>query len=50
MSEFKLQYASKLSRKQAKDKICAHAMYGNHGVTSRPTSPRQVQEYLADAQ
>jgi len=46
MGEYKLQYKSRLSKQQVKDKICAHAMFGNHGISPRPNSTRQVQEYF----
>ena len=46
MATHKLQYKSILSKKQAKDKICAHAMFGNHGKDFRPKSPREVQVYF----
>jgi hypothetical protein len=46
MATHKLQYKSKLSKNQAKDKICAHAMFGNHGKTPRPKSPQEVQAYF----
>jgi hypothetical protein len=46
MAKHKLQYKSRLSKNQAKDKICAHAMFGDHGNTSRPRSPQEVQAYF----
>jgi hypothetical protein len=46
METYTLQYKSRLSKKQAKDKICAHAMFGNHSKTFRPKSPREVQAYF----
>lgn len=46
METYTLQYKTKLSKQQARAKICAHAMYGNHGVNPRPTSIKEVQQYL----
>ena len=46
MARYKIQYKPKLSKNQAKDKICAHAMFGNHGNDLRPKSPEEAQEYF----
>ena len=46
MAEYKLQYKINLSKKQAKEKILAHAMFGNHSIHPRPNSHRRVQEYF----
>lgn len=45
MEEYTLQYKPKLSKKQAKEKICAHAMFGKH-EKFRPKSVKEVQTYF----
>jgi len=42
---YTLQYKAKISKKQARGKICAHAMFGNHGNSFRPSSVKEVQQY-----
>jgi len=46
MATYTLQYKAKISKKQARDKICVHAMYGDHSNTFRPSSKQQVQQYF----
>ena len=46
MTEYKLRYKDKLTKQQAKDKICAHAIFGKHSIIPRPTSVKKVQEYF----
>ncbi len=46
MERCTLQYKDNISKKQAREKICAHAMYGNHGIRPRPTSIQEVQQYF----
>lgn len=41
-----LQYKVKISKKQSRGKICAHAMYGNHDIKPRPISIQEVQRYF----
>ena len=43
---YTLQYKARISKKQAKVKICAHAMFGNHGNSFRPKSTSDVQQYF----
>jgi len=43
---YTLQYKAKISKKQAREKICANAMYGNHGNSFRPSSVQEVQQYF----
>lgn len=40
-----LQYKAKLSRKQAADKIFAHASYGKHIIGFRPATRRDLDTY-----
>ncbi len=46
MAAYTLQYKPKISKRQAKDRICAHAMFGNHGNSFRPSSVEEVQDYF----
>lgn len=46
METYTLQYKATVSKKQARDKICAHAMFGNHGNSFRPSSVQEVQQYF----
>ena len=46
MSEYGIQYKKRLSKQQARSKICAHAMFGNHGISPRPKSPSEVQNFF----
>ena len=46
MVRYTLQYKGKISKKQAINKICAHAMFGNHSITPRPKTKREVLEYF----
>lgn len=43
---YTLQYKVKISKKQARAKICAHAMWGNHGNSYRPNSVQETQNYF----
>jgi hypothetical protein len=43
---YTLQYKAKISKEQARGKICAHAMHGNHGNSFRPSSVQEVQQYF----
>jgi len=46
MEEYRLQCRLKISKKLAIEKICAHAMYGNHGNIFRPKSKKEVYIYF----
>ncbi|HEX73726.1 MAG TPA: hypothetical protein G4N93_01045 [Dehalococcoidia bacterium] len=46
MDTYTLQYKAKISKKQAISKISAHAMFGNHGNSFRPSSIQEVQKYF----
>lgn len=46
MNTYTLRYKARVSKKQAREKICAHAMFGNHGNAFRPKSIQEVQKYF----
>lgn len=46
MAIYTLQYKSKISKRQAINKICAHAMFGDHDIIPRPKIKREVLEYF----
>lgn len=47
MNEPRLRYKPRISLKKSRDKIAVFGMYGDHGYTPRPKSPREVAILLA---
>jgi len=48
MTETNIRFADRISKKKAIDKICAHARFGNHCNSFRPSSCQELQKYLID--